>query len=416
MRTAFALILIALTAFCTLARAGDAWPQFRGPTMQGISESKGLPLSWSESEHVRWKTELPGEGWSSPVVADGEIWLTTAMDEGHSLHAVCVDLETGKIKRDVEVFHPDVVPAKHERNSFASPTPVIAGDRVFVHFGSMGTAAIDRKNGTKIWENRDLQVDFQNGAGGSPILYQNRLLISCDGMDYQYEAALDADTGKIAWKTDRSAIQKLQARPVDMRKAYSTPVIIPVDGKAETISTGAERLYSYDPSTGKELWYVDIPGFSNVPLPAWNSKLLVQPTGFMKPELWGIRLGGEGNVTATNLLWKVNSAVPAQSSPLLVNDRVYMVSDGGIASCVDANAGKVLWKQRIGSDFAASPVYVDGRIYFCDTKGVCTVVAPADTFQQLAANTLDDGFMASPAIVGKAFILRTKTHLYRIEN
>jgi outer membrane protein assembly factor BamB len=349
-------------------------------------------------------------------VAHGQIWMTTALDEGHSLHALCVDFATGKILHDTEVFHNEVVPEKHARNSYASPTPVIGEDRVFVHFGSMGTAALDLKSGAKLWENRDLKVDFQNGAGGSPLLYKNRLLIACDGMDFQYEVALDVETGRIAWKTERSAIPKLQNRPVDMRKAYPTPVLISREGRDETLAIAAERLYAYDPMTGVELWYVDIPGFSNVPLPAWNEHFLVLSTGFTKPQLWGLRLdGAHGDATASNVAWKLAAGAPAQSSPLLVGSRVYMVSDSGIASCVDVADGHLLWKQRIGSDFSASPVFVEGRIYFCDTAGTTTVIAPADTYTELARNHLDSGFMASPAIVGKSFILRTKKDLYRIE-
>lgn len=416
MRPLLSCLFSAVFFACALARAGDSWPQFRGPTQQGFSDSHGLPLTWSETEHVKWKTEIPGQGWSSPVADHGQIWLTTALDEGHSLHAICVDFETGKILHDTEVFHSEVVPEKHERNSYASPTPVIGEGRVFVHFGSMGTAALDLKSGAKLWENRELKVDFQNGAGGSPLLYKDRLLIACDGMDFQYEVALDVETGKIVWKTERSAIPKLQNKPMDMRKAYATPVLIRREGRDETLSIAAERLYSYDPASGSELWYVDIPGFSNVPLPAWNDKMLVLSTGFTKPQLWGVKLGGAyGDATASNVAWKLATGAPAQSSPILVGDRVFMVSDSGIASCVEAESGRQLWKQRIGSDFAASPVFVDGRLYFCDTAGNTIVIAPADTYTELARNHLEAGFMASPAIIGKSFILRTKKALYRIE-
>ena len=235
------------------SHAEESWRQFRGPTAQGVSDAKGLPLRWSETENVTWKTPLPGEGWSSPVVADGRIWMTTALEDGKSLRAVCVDFATGKLLLDVEVFQAEVAQPKHRRNSHASPTPILDGDRVYVHFGWEGTACLSAKDGKKLWENRDLKVDFQNGAGGSPTLHKDKLLIACDGMDFQYEVALDKLTGKVVWKTERSAIPKLENRPKDRRKAYGTPQLLAHNGQTLSITTGAERFYAYDPETGKEL-------------------------------------------------------------------------------------------------------------------------------------------------------------------
>ncbi|MDB6171977.1 MAG: Pyrrolo-quinoline quinone repeat-containing protein [Chthoniobacteraceae bacterium] len=413
-RLPIALTLLILSA--TLLRAGDSWTQFRGPTAQGYSDAKGLPRHWSETENVKWKTALPGEGWSSPVVANGQIWMTTALEEGKSLRALCVDFATGKLVHDIEVFKNESVPPKHRRNSYASPTPVIDGDRVYLHFGSLGTACLSTKDGSKIWENRELKVDFQNGAGGSPVLFKDKLLIACDGMDCQFEAALDTATGKIAWKTERSAIPKLQKRPEDMRKAYGTPFITTIDGQPQSITTAAERLYAYDPATGKELWFVDYPGFSNVPLPVTDGKVMVIPTGFMKPEMWGIKVGGaKGDATSTHILWKQVAGAPAQASPVLVDGRLYMVNDSGILSCLNAMTGAIVWKERVGSDFAASLTYADGVIYLFDCMGKSLVIEPGDTFKTVASNQLADGFMASPAVVGKSLILRTKKNLYRIE-
>lgn len=395
--------------------AEESWRQFRGPTAQGVSDAKGLPLRWSETENVTWKTPLPGEGWSSPVVADGRIWVTTALEDGKSLRALCVDFATGKMLLDVEVFQTEVAQPKHRRNSHASPTPVLDGDRVYVHFGWEGTACLSAKDGKKLWENRDLKVDFQNGAGGSPTLYKDTLLIACDGMDFQYEVALDKLTGKVVWKTERSAIPKLENRPKDRRKAYGTPQLLVHNGRTLSITTGAERFYAYDPETGKELWHVDHPGFSNVPVPVSDGNAVYVSTGFPKPELWAIRLGeAAGDVTGTHVLWKQNSGAPDQSSPVVVGNRLYMLNNGGIATCLDTASGKVVWKERISSDFAASPLYADGHIYFFDCLGKCRVIEPGDVYQELAASELPDGFMASPAVVGASLILRTKTSLYRI--
>ncbi|MES2568787.1 MAG: PQQ-binding-like beta-propeller repeat protein [Verrucomicrobiota bacterium] len=394
------LLFLAFASVSTLLHAEDAWTQFRGPTAQGLSEAKGLPRRWSETENIRWKTPLPGEGWSSPVVANGQIWMTTALEEGKSLRALCVDFAT----------------AKHRRNSYASPTPILDGDRLYLHFGASGTACLSAKDGTKLWENRGLKVDFQNGAGGSPALFQDKLLLTCDGIDCQYEVALDTRTGKVAWKSDRSAVSKLMKRPADMRKAYGTPFIASIDGHPQSLTTGAERLYAYDPATGRELWYVDYPGFSNVPIPVTDGKVIVVATGFMKPEVWGIKAGGaSGDATSSHLLWKQVAGGPAQSSPVLVNNRVYMVNDSGILSCLDATTGAIVWKERVGSDFAASLTYADGVIYLFDCMGKSLVIEPGDHYQVLSTNQLADGCMASPAIIGKSLIVRTKTSLYRIE-
>jgi len=419
----FPLFLIALLA-SALASTGQsasapepAWTQFRGPA-QGHADPANPPLTWSETEHVKWKTPLPGEGWSSPVVAAGQIWMTTALDGGKSLHALCCNLQTGQLVIDVEVFKNEAPPPKHDRNSYASPTPIIDGDRLYVHFGTMGTACLSTRDGRKLWENRDLKIDHQNGPGGSPALYHDKLLIDCDGMDFQYGVALDKFTGKIAWKTDRSAIPKLAQRPADRRKAYGTPVILNIDGRSQALSTGAERLYSSDPETGNELWSVDYPGFSNVPLPVSDGKLVFVCTGFGRPEIWGVRLGGaKGDATASHVVWKQPAGAPDQSTPVVVGDRIYMVTAGGILSCLNSSTGQIVWKERIGGDYASSPLAAGGRIYlFSAFDGKTTVIAPGDQLKVLAKNVLDDGCMSSPAVVGNAMIVRTKRNLYRLEN
>ncbi len=407
------LLLLAISPMTSHGTSAE-WPGFLG-AQSNHSPAKGLPLTWSETEHVKWKTPLPGEGWSSPVVEGSQAWMTTSTDDGKSLRVLCVDLATGAIQHDVEVFHNDVVPPKHRRNSYASPTPAIEGDRLYVHFGAMGTACLSTRDASKIWERRDLPVDHQNGPGGCATLWQDRLLIACDGMDAQYEVALDKLTGKTLWRSERSAIPKLAARPADMRKAYGTPVVVSIDGQPNSLTPGAERLYGLDPKTGRELWFVDYPGFSNVPLPITDGTMAFVCTGFMKPEIWAIRLAGlKGDATASHVAWKQKAGAPDQSTPVVLGQRLYMVSSGGILSCLDTADGHIVWKERIGSDFAASPLVADGRIYFFDTQGNTTVIAPGDTFQPLAKNALADGCMASPAVVGKALIVRTKGALYRI--
>jgi len=411
--------LMAALIGCSLvcqAEAGDAWPQMRGPTAQGYATATGLPVHWSESEHIAWKTALPGEGWSSPVVSGDAIWVTTALDDGRSLHAIKVDLGSGKILLDVEVFTNDVVPPKHDRNSYASPSPVLDGERVYVHFGSMGTACLATSDGKKIWENRSLKVKFQVGAGGSPTLYHDRLLITCDGVDDQYEVALDAKTGKQLWRVERSAVARLQKVSPSSRKCFGTPIELSIDGTDQSITAAAERLYAYDPMSGTERWHVDYRGYSNAAIPVTDGTMMILCTGFDSSQAMGITLGHlSGDVTASHVAWTVKLPGWSQASPLLIDGRVYIVNDSGILNCLDEKSGSVLWKQRIGADFAASPIYADGRIYFFDARGKATLITPGSAYTEIATNQLGDGCMASPAVVGQSLIVRSKTSLYRIK-
>ncbi len=409
-------VTLMIFSLAAVLPAADSWPQMRGPTAQGVADAKGLPLTWSETEHVAWKTPIAGEGWSSPVVDDGAVYVTSALDEGRTLHAYRIDLKSGKIVWDVTVFTIDAVPKKHARNSHASPTPVVQGERLFVHFGTMGTACLDIATGKTVWANRELTVDHSVGAGGSPVLYRDKLLLTCDGIDAQYGVALDAKTGKIAWKQERSATERLAKVAADSRKCFSTPLIVNVGGVDQAIVNGAERLYAQDPLTGKDLWHVDFTGYSNATMAVSDGKMLVFNTAFNTSSVWGLRLdGAKGDVSASHVAWKVKFPSLSQSSPILLDGRVYVVNDSGILLCLDLATGKEIYKERIGADFAASPVLADGRMYFFDARGKATVVEPGATFKVLATNTLADGCMASPAVVGKALIVRTKTSLYRIE-
>ncbi|HYG76373.1 MAG TPA: PQQ-binding-like beta-propeller repeat protein [Planctomycetota bacterium] len=402
-----AVLFIAASSF-----ASDSWPQWRGPGGQGHSDAKGLPLTWSEKENVKWKSPDPGEGWSSPCIEGDLIWMTTSQNAGKSLRAVCYSLTDGKQLHDVEVFSVEAPEPKHKLNSYASPSPLIEDGKVYVNFGTYGTACLDAKTGKKIWENRELKIDHENGPGSTPMIHKDKIHLCCDGRDLQFQAALDKATGKLVWKTDRS--QPIN-KGKDMKKAYGTPLVINVGGKDQVIATAAEAVYAYDVDTGKELWYVKYPGFSNVPRPVYGNGLLYVCTGFARAEIWAIKPEGSGDLSASNVVWKAKIQVPTIPSPLLLGERIYMVSDTGTLSCLDAKTGKEVWKQLLGGEYSSSPLFADGRIYLFDRAGVSTVIEPGDTFKVLAKNTLEDGFMASPAIAGKALILRTKKNLYRIE-
>ena len=400
----------------SICLAGDDWPQFRGPTQQGHSDSAGLPVKWSETQGVVFKTPIPGEGWSSPVVMADQVWMTTATHGGKSLRAVCVDKNTGRIVHDIEVFALAKLDPKNEFNSYASPTPVLEPSRVYVSFGNYGNACLDAKTGQAIWKSTELKLDHKEGPGSSPVLYKNFFILHCDGTDVQYVAALDKETGKLAWKTDRRT--DYGGKPGDLRKAYNVPLIITEAGNDRMISVSAYEVFCYDPTDGREIWSVTTPGFSVVPRPVYGDGVVYVCTGYMQPELWAIRTGGSGDVTNTHVLWKTKQGVPAKPSILLVAGRLYMVSDNGVARCLDAKTGEQVWQKRLEGKYTASPVYADGLIYFFSEQGLTTVIR-ADTRAKepevIAENELGGRFMASPAVAGKALFLRTDKHLYRIE-
>jgi len=405
----FTLLLILRVS--SLALSAD-WPQFRGPGGQGHSDAQGLPIEFGENQNVTWKTAVPGTGWSSPVVGGPQIWMTTALSDGHSLRAICVDFVTGKIMHNVEVFAIEQPDAINPKNSYASPTPVIEGDHVYVHFGTFGAAAINAQTGDVVWRNQELKIEHKEGPGSSPVLWRDLLIVTCDGLDAQFVAALDKVTGRLRWKTARTGANNPNP---DFRKTFGTPLVIQVDGQDQLISTGADRLYAYDPATGKELWWVNYNGFSNVPRPLFSHGLLFICTGFTRPQLWAVRPGGQGDVTETNVVWQFKREVPKNSSPIIVGDELYMVSDRGVLACLDAPTGIERWTQRLGGNHSASPVYADGRMYWCSEEGQVFVLDPGREFKLLATNRLDGRLLASPAVADNALIFRTDTHLYRIE-
>lgn len=403
MRTVLAVLFSLVFADAASAQ----WPEFRGPGAQGHSSESGLPVEWDEIKNIAWKVPVPGLGWSTPVIANGRVWLTTAVEQrGYSLRAMAFDAATGKEVVNVEVFkiptdRRDINP----KNSWASPTPVIDGDRIYVHFGADGTAALSQ-TGEIIWKNR-FEYQSQHGAGGSPIVYGDLLIFNCDGSDAAFVIALDKFTGKTKWKTNRGY-------PAD--QAYTTPLVIKVGDQDQLISVGAFRARAYEPLTGKEIWRVRYDeGFSNVPRPVFAHGLVFITTGFQQPELLAIRPDGKGDVTKTHIAWSLKRGAPLTPSPIVVGDELYIVNDGGIASCIDARTGNVIWQSRLGGTYSASPIFADGRLYFPAEQGVTTVIEPGKQARRLATNRLDGGHLASMAVAGGAFYVRTDAALYRIQ-
>jgi outer membrane protein assembly factor BamB len=395
---------LAAMALAHSSLAAD-WPQFRGPDGQGHAPADVKPpLEWNETKNIAWKVPLPGSGWSSPVVQGDQLWLTTAVDDGHFLRALCVHPQSGKLLHDVEVFELKEPGSIHSKNSHASPTAVLEGNRVYVHFGAHGTACLST-DGKVIWRNTDLKYNHRHGPAGSPVIYRDLLILSCDGGDTQFVVALDKRTGAIRWKTDRKGAM-----------AYSTPLVIEVAGKDQVVSPGAEFAAAYEPLTGKEIWRVRYEGgYSNVPRPVVSDGLIFICTGYDSPSLFAVRLGGEGDVTDTNIAWKVKKGAPHNPSPLVVGPDLYFVSDRGVATCVEAATGEQHWQERLGGNFSASPTLADGRIYFLNEDGLMTVIEPGREYKKLAENQLDGRTLASPAFVGSAMFFRTDKHLYRIE-
>jgi outer membrane protein assembly factor BamB len=391
--------------FLSLLFLPQDWPEFRGPTGQGHSDERGLPMAWSETKNVRWKVAIPGRGWSSPAIQGDRIWLTTAADEGKSLRAISVDRNTGAILQNVEVFRLKSLGNLNSKNSQASPTPVLEGDRVYLHFGAFGTACLNQ-SGAVVWKTRLDYDNGQHGPGGSPVIYDDLLIVSCDGQDTQYVVALDKLTGKVRWKKFREGYQ-----------AYTTPLVVRLSTGDQVISPGAFRAVSYEPRTGKELWQVRYgDGFSNVPRPVYGDGLVYICTGFQQPSLLAVRLDGRGDVTKSHIKWTLKRGVSLTPSPLLVGDELYMVSDNGIASCIDAKTGAPHWQVRLGGNHSASPIYADGRIYFLSEEGESVVIAPGKEFKELARNQLDGPTLASMAVSGGSIFVRSQTHLYRLSN
>ena len=406
----------------SLSAAADHWPQFRGPTGDGHSDAKNLPVTFGETDHVKWKTEVHGKAWSSPVIWKNQIWLTTATVDGKELSVVSLDKETGAILRDTVIFRIAEPQFCHVFNSYASPTPVIEEGRVYVTFGSPGTACLDTATGAVLWERTDFVCNHFRAAGSSPILHGDLLLMHFDGSDFQFVVALDKKTGRTVWKTDRSIDFKdldAEGNPLaqgDLRKGFSTPQIILQDGRPVILSSGAKAHYVYDPATGVEISRLEERAqHSASSRPVVAHGMVYLQTGFSKGQLLAVKLGGKGLLDDTQIVWREKKNVPNKPSILAIDDLIFMVDDGGIASCLDAMTGAEVWRERVPGSYSASPLFAAGRIYLFSDAGHVTVLEPGRTFTKLAENKFESGFMASPAVSGNALFLRTRTHLYRVE-
>jgi len=411
------LALSALLTLCpVLLTAEDSWPQFRGLTGQGTSTAKGLPIRWSEAKNIAWKTAIPGKGHSSPVIMNDEIWLTTALDKGRSRNVLTLDYKTGKTIRNKTLYTVDDPERCHGNNSYATPTPIVENDRVYVTFGAPGTACLSAGTGEVIWQRTDFNTTYKEvGAASSPAIHKNMLIMICDGEheSERFVTALDKMTGKTLWRTDRTYKDGTMPR---LTHAFSVPLVIAVEGKDQIICPGAHGVYAYEPETGKEIWCARYDGWSVVPRPVYANGMLYICCGVVKPMMYCINpKGAAGDITETDkIIWKTDKKVPPMPSPLFVNNRFYTMTANRLA-CHKPKTGEIIWNESIPGQHLASPVYADGNIYLFNKSGDSAVVKASDSFQMISTNRLDSGCMASPAIYDKSLVVRTETHLYRID-
>jgi outer membrane protein assembly factor BamB len=407
-----------LLLICGLQLAhAENWPEFRGPTGVGHSRTTGLPIKWDQKTNVTWKKRTIGKAWSSPIFYNGRLYLTTAIsafgdDAGdQSLRMLCRDAKTGSQIWNKELVYKDAEKTQpiQEKNSHASPTPLTDGEHLYAHFGPLGTFALDL-DGKVIWSNTTIKFNWVHGNGGSPIISGDLLIFTCDGGDRDFVTALNRKTGKIAWQTDRPPFE-------GNTFSFATPLEIEHQGKKQIVCPGANFTSSYDPTTGKELWYVDTSHtWSIVPRPVFSHGLVFVITGYGKPnELLAIKVDGTGNVTDSHIAWREKKAAPYNPSPLIIGDELYTMSDKGIATCFDVATGKVHWRERVGGNQSSSPLYAEGRIYFQSEEGEGVVIAAGKEFKELARNDLKERSLASYAVGDGALFIRTAEHLYRIE-
>jgi outer membrane protein assembly factor BamB len=411
-------IFTILTTFIALHCYGNDkpayWNQFRGPNGDGDAKSANLPLKFSEKQNLTWKTPVPGKAWSSPVVMDEKVWLTNAEPDGFKMWALQIDWNTGSLLKKILVFENEEPQYCHPMNSYGTPTPVIYDGRVFVHFGTHGTAALDAQSGLVLWKRRDFKCDHFRGAAASPIAFNDSLIVHFDGHDLQYIVCLDQKNGKTRWKKEREYDFKTDNG--DRKKAYCTPSVITHNGRQELISPGAVATESRNPKTGELYWTVRTGGMNASSRPIYRHGHVYVFCGM--GSMSAIRPGGSGDVDKTHVTWTRRKVVPKKSSPLLLGNYLYMVSDEGVASCNNPKTGEVHWAQRLGvkGQCASSPIHANGKIYSFSSDGDCVIFKPDPSGLQIVSrNKLPDGCMASPAVVGDSLLVRTKQNLYRFD-
>lgn len=418
-------LLLAVSLLAATYRASaqtDDWTHFRGSKLNGIAETDRIPVKWDDSS-IKWKTAIHGRGHSSPVVYGDQIWLTTATTDGKELFAVCVDYRTGRIIHDIKVFTPEQTERKHGLNTYATPTPCIEKEFVYVHYGSSGTACINTSDGKVVWKRNDLKCRHVQGAASSPVIYRNLLILHFEGTDVRYIAALDKSSGELVWRHDRPA-EPYEALAEIGRKAYVTPLIINVKGRDMLISNGSAVCQAIDPVSGREIWRINGGAESTVSMPFsengivyWYAGPHLSSNGLSYNELFAANADGTGDVTLTKVIWK-KQARQSQNhmlTPVIRDGLIYTADTRNLMSCIDAATGEEVWSTRVTSNCNASPLYIDGNVWFFTVKGGVLVIKPGRKYELAAQNQLDSGIWATPAVVRNSMVIRTEEYLYRIE-
>lgn len=395
--------------------AAMAWHEFRGGSQDGTALDQRPPLEWSEDKSLSWKVAIHDRGWSSPVVGENQIWLTTATEDGSKMFAMCIALDSGRVLHDLLLFENEKVqPDYHVTNSYASPTPVLDAQHAYVHFGAYGTACLERTSGKVVWQRRDLPCNHYRGPGSSPILYNDLLIFHMDGFDHQYVIALHKRTGETVWKRPRNIDYGTDNG--DYYKAFSTPLIIQVAGQDQLVSSTSKATVVLDPSTGEEIWRVRYPEFSATARPLFDGSRLYINTGFGKAQLLCVETDGQGDVTDKDKIrWAQKRGIGSKPSQILVDGKLYSVSDDGVLSRIDTSNGEIVWQKRLGGNFSASLVATAEHFFAFDHEGKGYAFTVADEPTMVSENSLPDGCRASPAIVDNSLIVRTTTHLYRFK-
>ena len=401
-----------MLVFSSSGAVADDWPQFRGPTGDGHGSQAKLPLEWDEETNVAWKVTVPGHGHSSPVIKGQHLWLTSAHDDGRQLDALCFDVDSGEIVLRTTVFEDVKTQRVHKTNTHASPTPVTDRNRVFVHFGSYGTACINAESGKILWKRNDLVVDHRHGPGSSPVVAGDLVILQFDGLDRQFMIALHAKTGDTAWSRERDI--DYNSDNGERKKSFCTPLLIEHNGRQQLVTTAARAAISYDPASGNELWRVRFIGDSATSRPVATHDSVILTTSCVDAKMFAIRLDRKGDITDTGVTWRLQKGVPQRPSPLFVKGLLYCIHDHGVLSCRDPETGEAVWQTRLGGNYSASPVYAGGRIYIVSESGKTSVLKPGRTLNMLAQNELETGCVASPAVAHRSLFLRTANHLYRI--
>jgi outer membrane protein assembly factor BamB len=409
----FRWMIASLAAFVPAVASADNWPGWRGPRGDGTSTEKGFPLKWSATDHIVWKTPIPGRGYSSPVVWDNRIFLTTCLEgdpkkdkeEPRDRVLLCVNRADGKILWQKTVVSA-VLEHIHNENSYASATPATDGKHVYVSFldfPRLLVACYDL-DGNEVWKKSPGEFHSTHGFGCPPVLYHDLVLINGDQDDPKaYLVALDKNTGEERWRAPRPGV-----------RSYCPPLVFEAGGRKQIVMTGSKCVAAYDPDTGKELWIIDGPTEQFVASLIYHKGLFFLTAGFPTYHVMAIKPDGSGNVSNSHVVWHETKGAGYVPSPVAFGDNIFLVHDDGRASCRDALTGELRWLERLGNHHHATPVEAEGRLYFTADDGVTWVLKASSEFEVLSKNAIGESCFASPAFSGGQIFLRGTRHLFCI--